>query len=841
MEKSQMDTLVSKCQSIKIIPSLEDTLRSMGLNTVLDGNAHAWLDQLKLIWKTWRRSAKMESSIEDLFRSRTDAFRLALIFVIKCEEYKDSKPKSLPFFIIEILLKYSQTNNIFAEDALKMPAFHIAVYQRNHQFLSLMVKAYQISTAKEFVIPIVKDMIKNVNSKQASHIVIAMELFDDIPVEDLLFPLILLDKPNMIDEYLQEAPSHVPSFIMFLDKLLDKNFKMLDFVQEYVEKHNLGHVKYERLHQKPLGKFVARLCNKFNIPIETCKNLSTNRTASGLRYLVYRKYVEHNITISVWEDLVKDSLKQNSESIYSFLDLLIDHDKAEALKWANYLNMPETQLPLALRGAVVEEVPEENWDTKPEANNVVFYESPLTREQITIIETGEQFYDLISILKQTDIVSLDCEWKPSFGAKQSQVALIQLGTRSMVYLIDTILLNKTEYSSFWFSFYKSFLENAEIIKLGFGLEQDLREMKTSIVGLSNIKVKGEGYLDLSILWRVLVESELSLPECSDKGASLTALVQTCFGNPLEKSEQCSNWELRPLRETQITYAAIDADVLIRLYYYLQSKSQQQGINFEEICNCVMDEGAKKTGKKPKVLAPPLELKCPVDIKILVDMKLTNIMSYLRYCGIDTISRPASLLWHDMINLAIESDRLILVSKPKNTPSKSFPQSSILYIGKGSIAEQLHLIINTYNINIQQKDLLTVCLYCNGRDLKKLSFDQVQKICTAYDAAAKEKVDVRYVCDDTEEVDFGNFLSDSEGDDDHPQYQPKNSVSENEFFKTSKGVQIVVDDVSKLCLSKKPTILCEDCGTLCFDGDKVLKSVSDIVFKVTKLSWHNQDD
>ncbi|KOB65349.1 putative exonuclease mut-7-like protein [Operophtera brumata] len=755
MEESKMDSIISKCQSIKIIPSLEDTLRSMGLNIELDTNTQAWLEQVRIIWKTWKRSTAMEGSIEDLFRSRPDAFRVALVFVIKCEEYKDCKPKSLPYFIMEILMKYSRAHNIHAEDSLKMPAFHIAVYQRNQHFLNLMVKAYQIVTIKESIIPMVKDMIKNENSKQASQVVIAMELFDDIPVEDLLFPLVLLDKPNMIDDYLSEAPSQITAFLLFLDKLLDRNFKMLDFVQDYAEKNNIGHVKYDKLHRKPLGKLVARLCNKYNIPVETCKNLSNNRTASGLRYLVYRKYTEHNITTSVWEDLVKDSLRQNSDSIHSFLDLLIDHDRTEALKWAKYFNVPETQLPLALRGDFDAIVLEDNWDTESEVTHQHFYKSPLTREQITIIETSEQFYDLISTLTHLDIVSLDCEWKPSFGTKQCQVAIIQLGTKDMVYLIDAILLNKPEYTSFWCSFNKSFLENAEIIKLGFGLEQDLREMKASIAGLSNIK--------------------------------------------------------------------------------------QQGIDFEAICNCIIDEGTKKTVKKPKAVCsqphlPVFEAKSPAYMKILVDMKLNNIISYLRYCGIDTISRSDSMLWHDVINLATSEDRLIIVSKPKNTPNNNFPQSSILCIGKGPITEQLHKIINTYNVSIQQSDLMTVCLFCNSKDLRKLNCDQVQELCKAYEAVSKEQLNtsnIRHEADD--DVDFGDFLSDSEGDEDPPQYQPRNTVTKNQSCKTSKGVQIVVDDASKLCVSKKPAVLCEDCGSLCSDEDTVLKTISEIVLKVTKLA------
>lgn len=93
---------------------------------------------------------------------------------------------------------------------------------------------------------------------------------------------------------------------------------------------------------------------------------------------------------------------------------------------------------------------------------------------------------------------------------------------------------------------------------GYDIAQDIAMMKQVLPAFHNVRAGGEGYIDVLRLWRKLCEqSKFEFPHSGDESFSnetLSKLVELCLGHRLNKSDQFSNWELRPLRESQIIYA-----------------------------------------------------------------------------------------------------------------------------------------------------------------------------------------------------------------------------------------------------------------------------------------------
>lgn len=167
---------------------------------------------------------------------------------------------------------------------------------------------------------------------------------------------------------------------------------------------------------------------------------------------------------------------------------------------------------------------------------------------IKIIDTDDNIEEAVAILQQYKYLGFDTETKPTFKkGERNKVALLQLACEECVFLFQLKKITN-------FTPLKELFANTEIIKIGVAIRDDIK-------GLNQyFKVDNSSFLELQDYVK-----EFDIEEASLK--KLTAII---LGFRISKSQQVSNWEASPLKNSQVTYAATDAWVSLRIFKELNA-------------------------------------------------------------------------------------------------------------------------------------------------------------------------------------------------------------------------------------------------------------------------------
>jgi len=186
-----------------------------------------------------------------------------------------------------------------------------------------------------------------------------------------------------------------------------------------------------------------------------------------------------------------------------------------------------------------------------------------------------------------DVVGVDAEWRPVSG---SPVSILQIATRSDAFLVDVagvMAADRDENgngngnenaaaaaaAAAFDAFLRDLFASRRVLKLGFGLDHDLKRLRTSYASLKSVaavdpataedseRARGVGVVDVKSLALVAFPEKKVLRS----RVGLAGVVASCLGCYVNKAEQCSDWERRPLSPSQARYAAADAHVLTVLF------------------------------------------------------------------------------------------------------------------------------------------------------------------------------------------------------------------------------------------------------------------------------------
>lgn len=166
--------------------------------------------------------------------------------------------------------------------------------------------------------------------------------------------------------------------------------------------------------------------------------------------------------------------------------------------------------------------------------------------EVRMVKTERDAAEALAALLASDTLGFDTESKPTFakGELSTGPHLVQLATDDAAYLFQIGASPSVEVL-------RAVLESPAILKVGFGLTDDVRRLRSKL-GIDTANV-----LDLS--------TALRRGERNTLGAKTA--VARFFGQRLQKSKKITttNWSLPRLTEKQILYAADDAHVALRVY------------------------------------------------------------------------------------------------------------------------------------------------------------------------------------------------------------------------------------------------------------------------------------
>ena len=158
---------------------------------------------------------------------------------------------------------------------------------------------------------------------------------------------------------------------------------------------------------------------------------------------------------------------------------------------------------------------------------------------------------------------IDGEWR-SYGPPK--LALLQFATADQIFLFDMLSIQKADAKGI--EEFVSLFRDANTTKIFFGSGEDVNQICNFVNGISK---KGVSPIKSEEV-KSVVDLQLSLSEIYDlPDRSLKSLAKFLFEKELCKLNQCSNWNNRPLRESQRHYAALDAAVTYKVYEYTLKK------------------------------------------------------------------------------------------------------------------------------------------------------------------------------------------------------------------------------------------------------------------------------
>lgn len=844
---------------------------------------------LELLCGLWSRKEQDElrQALASSFSQMQEPLSGLLDILEGCVTVQKPKPSTLSQLILSEFMRWRSNNPQVALDMLDEEE-RLCLQRRalglltdsQPGFMEPLLEVYQLKTLKR---PLLLEHMDNLHCcccfKEALVFSVKMELQSDLDMEKMCVPLILLDKLSLAELYVRHHPDLQQRLVSLLDSWCRPDFSTQTLISQFpqlvLSKHHS-----DQIQPKLLSKHVFRLMEKFHIDPGLCPNSVYKRKSDSLRFLMYKTFVEKGMSEENWRDHVQAMIEGDLELQVQLVQLLVKHCSLKAAaQWSAHYKLPRNRLPIGVWDKIQSLSPQqlelgsvsgppESW-APLQSDQEKYYQLPLPRENVHFVETLEEVDKCReAVLKSGCVVGMDMEWRARFGTVSSQrVALIQLAVQDQVFLLD-LCAHAISHHSTTVDFIRALLSDKKILKLGYGMSGDLRSLVSTWPDLREEPMKMEGVLDLLLIHQELQRCWLGNKGCrsvevsegpAEKGLSL--LVQQVLGKPLNKSEQLSNWERRPLRTSQLRYAAADAYCLLDIYLILSRDPKAFGLPEDLRSIPTAQKPKSQEEKKPKdkkqfkrregrqkvnephsvdndfkvnseYQGPTIK---PPELRVVCDNMLQGLGRFLRCLGVDVKMLENTDDHKVAAELARAEGRVILTAgQPYQSLRSQVGEGRCLTLDCSEKArDQAVRVLQHFHVHLTPADIFSRCQACNCNEYFKLSREEMTRMMKER-GLLQNIVSKRDDCvpQNETQAEYSSWRP-PEG----PQFTPHcrwapRSDLDPQTFRFPSGAEVQLETVPPGLLPRIPVyFICTGCGKVFWEGthfDRVLSQFQEVL-------------
>ncbi|KAI5620093.1 exonuclease mut-7-like, partial [Silurus asotus] len=750
--------------------------------------------------------------------------------------------------------------------------------------MDLLLEIYELeSLEKNLLLEHVAYLQSRCWFREVAMLGMKLRLQEDLDMEQVCVPLILMDKLPLVEAYVQDHVELQNHLIRLLDSWCSPDFNLEKVLRRFsylcLSKHQT-----DQIQPKLLIRHVFRLMEKFSIDPGVCVNAVYKRKLDSLRFLMYKRFGEKNMTEENWRDHVQVTVKGSVDLQVVLVELLVKYSGLKAAaQWAKHFSVPRDRLPTGVWDTMETLLPSQleindvcspldQWITPP-SHQLQFYQLPLKEQQVIIVENLEQLQMCKVMLLQTGrVVGVDMEWRAGFGTVSTQrISLIQLAVKERVFLLDLCAPGLTHHS-LTISFIRALLTDTRVLKLGYGMSGDLRSLVATWPELKEEPLEFKGVLDLLHVHQQLQRCwrgrggprPVEVNEGpAEKGLSL--LVQQVLGKPLDKTEQLSNWERRPLRTGQVRYAAIDAYCLLDVYLSLSVNPAAFGLpdDLLSIRPSTKSDSEKKTKEKRKQTgqrAPRCGVGCvgvqdqecvrgngeehaeehgasmtPQELRVVCDNMLQGLGRYLRCVGVDVLMLENTDDHRVAAQIARNEGRIILTSgQPFQTLRSQVAEGRCLSMDCSEKArDQAVRVLKHFSVHLKPSDIFSRCQACNNDEYLKLPREDMTQMMNKR-GLVQDTVQKQEDCESQSDgqVEYNRSRPpDGPAFTPHCRWAPRTALDPHSF-RVRGGAEVQLETVPPGLLPRIPEyFICTRCGKVFWEGthfDHVLAQFQEVL-------------